>query len=50
MLKGYRTYICCAVIAIASAVKYLGYITPDQYDAIIGFVGAGGLAALRAAK
>ena len=48
-LKGYRTYGCAFLIAGATAAHSLGYLNSGQYDAIVGFLGAGGLAALRAA-
>lgn len=48
-LKGYRTYFCAIVIAIATALQYLGYITEAQFQAIVGFVGAGAIYFGRAA-
>lgn len=49
MLSGYKTYIFAAVVAIASAAKYLGYITEELYQAIIGIAGSGAAITLRSA-
>lgn len=48
-LKGKRTYFFAVVAALATAAKYLGYITEDQLQAIMGFTGAGAAMSLRAA-
>lgn len=48
-LSGKRTYFIAAGIAVATAAKYLGYITDTQYEAIVGFLGAGSLATMRMA-
>ena len=46
-LKGYRTYIVAAVIALASAAKYLGYIDEQLYQLVVGLCGAGAAASIR---
>ena len=48
VLNDRKTYICAAVIGLANAAHYLGYIDADLLKMIIGLFGAGGLAALRA--
>ena len=45
---GYKTYIIAAAIGIATALHSAGIIDNDLYLAILGFLNAGGLAALRA--
>lgn len=50
VLSGYKTYLCAVGIGVATAAKALGYLDEATYQAIVGFLGAGGLAALRAAK
>lgn len=49
-LSGYRTYIFATAIALISAAKYLGWLDDATYTTLLGLFGAGGLAALRAAK
>ncbi len=49
-MKGYKTYLCAAAIAALAAVHYLGFINDTAYQTMVGLFGAGGLAALRAAK
>jgi hypothetical protein len=46
-LKGNKTYIIAVLIALATGVKYLGYIDDTLYQTIIGVLGAGGLATMR---
>lgn len=48
-LAGKRTYLIAAGIALATAAQYLGYVNQEQYEAILGFLGAGGLATMRMA-
>ena len=48
MLSGKKTYIVAGLVGLATAIYHLGYITSDLYVAILGFLGAGGLASLRA--
>ncbi len=47
-MGGYKTYICAAVIALASAAQFLGYIDADTFKVIFGIASGGGLASLRA--
>lgn len=49
MLSGYKTYLFAAVVAIASAAKYLGYLTEELYQAIVGLAGSGAAISLRSA-
>lgn len=49
MLKGYKTYICAAVAALATAAHYLGYITAEQYQTVLALTGAGAAMSLRSA-
>ncbi len=48
MLAGKKTYISALVLALASAVRALGWISPEQYELILGLASSLGLAALRA--
>lgn len=48
-LKGHRTYIVAFLIALVAIAHYLNYIDSSVTDALVGLLGAGGLAALRAA-
>jgi len=48
VLKGKKTYIIAALVGLATAIHQLGYIDTGMYQAILGFLGAGGLATLRA--
>ena len=48
MLNDKKTYICAAVMALATAAQYLGFIDAELYKGIMGLFGAGGIAALRA--
>ena len=47
-LKGKKTYLIAILIGIASTFHYLGYIDTQAYTAILGLLGAGGFASLRA--
>lgn len=47
-LKGYRTYIIAVLVGILTAVYQLNYIDLDTYQTALGWLGAAGLAALRA--
>lgn len=47
MLSGYKTYIIAVLVAAYSASIYLGLLPNDP--ALWGLLGAGGMAALRAA-
>ena len=46
-LKGYRTYLAAAAIAVMAGAQALGYPIPEW---VFGILGAAGLGALRAAK
>lgn len=48
-LQGKKTYIAAALLVILSGLKAEGYITAEVYEVILGFLGALGLASLRAA-
>lgn len=47
MLSGWRTYICSAIVFLASIAFVMGWITRDQFEAIAGIFMSTGLAALR---
>lgn len=49
-LQGYRTYIIAGLIGVATVLHQLGYIDSQTYQTVLGVLGAGGLATLRAAK
>ena len=48
MLNGWKTYLCAVGIGIVTTAKALGYLDEASYQTIVGMLGAGGLAALRA--
>ena len=48
MLAGYKTYIVAALMALISMAYTAGLIDGTAYQAILGILGAGGLATLRA--
>lgn len=48
MLEGKKTYLTALVLALATFARGMGWITPEQYDLILGLAGSLGLAALRA--
>ena len=50
VLQGYRTYIIAALIGLGTVGHQLGYIDSTTYQTLLGVLGAGGLATLRAAK
>ena len=47
-LQGYRTYIIAGLIGLVTAGYHLGYIDSITYQTLLGVLGAGGLATLRA--
>ena len=47
---GYRTYLCALGVGIVSVLLYLNMIDKGLAEILFGLLGAGGLAALRAAK
>ena len=49
-LEGKKTYICAVCLGFATVAVSLGWISQDVYVTLAGLLGAGGLAALRAAK
>jgi acyl-CoA synthetase (NDP forming) len=48
MLEGKKTYLTALVLGVAAFARALGWITPEQYEIILGVMGSLGLAALRA--
>lgn len=47
-MAGKKTYLIAALIAVATFAKAMGWIDQTTYELILGLLGAGGLAALRA--
>jgi len=47
-LSGYRSYIVAVLVAIATAAYQLNYIDLSTYQTVLGWLGAAGLATLRA--
>ena len=50
MLKGYKTYLCSAVIFVVGGLLALGVISQETATVLTTLFGGAGLAALRAAK
>ena len=48
-LKGYKTYIVAALAGVVTVLQMLGYVDGELAVTLYGFLGAGGLATLRAA-
>lgn len=48
MLQGKKTYILAAIAGLLTVVHSLGWISAEVYQTLMGLVGAGGLATLRA--
>ena len=48
MVKGYKTYLSAGGIAAITLLHALGYIDDATFQMLLGLLGAGGLAALRA--
>lgn len=48
MLKGQKTYILAALVALTTAAKFLGYLTDDQFQTLLALLGAGTAASLGA--
>ena len=48
MLSGYKTYLIAAAIGVVSAAHQLGYLDAQLYGTLLGLLGGGGLATLRA--
>lgn len=49
MFKGKRTYVAAALIALVAVLQYGGVIDTDTATVLYGLLGAGGIAAMRAA-
>lgn len=47
-MKGKRTYVIAALVGVVTVVYQLGMIDGQVYTAVLGMLGAGGLATLRA--
>ena len=47
-LEGKKTYLVAFLVALDTLIYKLGYINEAVYTTILGFLGAGGLASLRA--
>jgi len=47
-LRGKKTYIIAACVAVIAAAQYLGFVPADVAATLYGLLGAGGLATLRA--
>jgi len=47
-MNGHKTYIMAGLIGLATVAKTLGWIDNTVYEIVLGLLGAGGLAALRA--
>ena len=48
MFSGYKTYLAATGIAGVTLLHVLGYLSDETYQTLLGLLGAGGLAALRA--
>ena len=48
-LEGKKTYLVAAVIAGATFAKLVGWITEEEYQGFVGFLGAIGLYTIRSA-
>ena len=49
-LKGKRTYLVALGISVVTGAHYLGWVNDSLFQAIMGVLVGGGLAALRASK
>ena len=47
MLEGKKTYIVAIVIGLATMAQHLGWLSAQQFETIVGILGALGLATLR---
>lgn len=47
-LMGKKTYLAAILLFIAAGAKGMGLITPEQYEVVMGVLGALGLSTLRA--
>jgi len=48
MLEGYKTYIACALLVVIEVLAAFGVLSPEVANSLEVFMGAAGLAALRA--
>jgi hypothetical protein len=48
MLTGKKTYITAAIMAFGAFARALEWLTPEQFELLMGLAGSLGLAALRA--
>lgn len=48
MFNGYKTYILATLIALVTFLYYAGFIDQPAFNSAVAFLGAGGLASLRA--
>lgn len=49
MLNGLKTYIVAALMGIATAANYMGWLTDDAYKTIMAFLASLGVATMRSA-
>ena len=49
-LKGYKTFICAAILVVAAGLNAFQLIDDKTYQVLLGVWGGAGLAALRLAK
>ena len=49
MLKGYKTYIIASLMALLTTANMMGFISTEQFGAIMALLGSFGLATLRQA-
>ena len=49
-LRGKKTYVIAIIAGLVTVMKMLGNIDDATYTTLMGLLGAGGLATLRAAK
>lgn len=47
-LKGKRTYLVAVLVGVVAVLGHLGYLSPEAQATLLGLLGAGGLASLRA--
>lgn len=47
-LAGSKTYLVAALLALATFAKAMGWLDDTTYQVLVGLLGAGGLATLRA--
>lgn len=47
-LQGYKTYLMAGLAGVVTVLKGLGYLDETTFQVLMGLLGAGGLATLRA--